>query len=310
MDLPKVSIIVPVYNDEKYLAQCIESALQQTYQNIELILIDDGSTDQSFSICEHYRQQDQRIRLLHKANGGIGSSRNAGLAMASGDYVAFIDDDDFLPENSIEKLSKLLQAHHSDIAIGNFSLFSQKKQEILTKITEDMYYEKDLTPEEWMLKYQYNSEYDFSQVFTVPWGKLYKRELFRNIVYPTNAKVEDDLTTWKVYLLANKVTYAHCNVYVERVFGDNVSSLTDKTALFPLKAPTERIALLTILGLDASQEINAYLVRLYIARKYALKEGNVHAYRDAIQKLAILKKYNRLPPEPKQLLIDPKDIDY
>lgn len=309
MALPKVSIIVPVYNDEKYLAQCIESALQQTYQNIELILVDDGSTDNSFGICEHYRQQDQRVRVLHKTNGGIGSSRNAGLAMAAGNYVTFIDDDDFLPKNSVEKLYSILQSHDADIAIGNFSLFSEKKQEVFTKITEDKYYEKEMTPEEWMLKYQYNSDNDFSQVFTVPWGKLYKRDLFRNIVYPTDAKVEDDLTTWKVYLLANKVVYAHCNVYIERIFGDNVSSLTDKTSLFPLKAPAERIALLTILGMDASQEINAYLVRLYIARKYALKEGNIHAYRDALQKIAILKKYHRLPPEPKQLLIDPNEVD-
>ncbi|MGM9891268.1 glycosyltransferase family 2 protein [Limosilactobacillus sp.] len=106
MALPKVSIIVPVYNDEKYLAQCIESALQQTYQNIELILVDDGSTDNSFGICEHYRQQDQRVRLLHKTNGGIGSSRNAGLAMAAGDYVTFIDDDDLLPKNSVADCKK------------------------------------------------------------------------------------------------------------------------------------------------------------------------------------------------------------
>lgn len=308
MESPKISIIVPVYNDEKYLEQCIESALQQTYQNIELILIDDGSTDQSFSICEHYRQQDQRVRLLHKANGGIGSSRNAGLAMASGEYVTFIDDDDWLPKNAIERLYNLLVTHHADISIGNFSLFSQKKQKIYVKFTDDEYYEKDLTPEEW-LKYQYDSRYDFSQVFTVPWGKLYKRELFRNIVYPLHAKVEDDLTTWKVYLLANKITYAHCSIYTERFLQDNVSSSTDQTSLFPIKAPEERIALLTALGMDTSQEVNAYLVRLYIARNKALKEGNIHAYRDAVQKLAILKKYHHLPPEPQQLTINPDDLN-
>lgn len=270
--LPKVSIIVPVYNDEKFLKQCIESALQQTYQNIELILIDDGSTDQSFSICEQFRQQDQRVRLLHKRNGGIASSRNAGLAMASGDLVTFIDDDDWLPKDAVERLYNLLQTHDADIAIGNFCLFSQKKQKMFIKFTDVEYYEKDFTPAEWM-KYQYDSRYDFSQVFTVPWGKLYKRELFRNIVYPTHAKVEDDLTTWKIYLLADKITYAHYSVYVERFLQDNVSSKTDQTALFPLQAPTERIALLTALGMDTSQEINAYLVRLYIARKSALKEG-------------------------------------
>lgn len=308
MNTPKISIIIPVYNGEKYLAKCIESALEQTYRNIELILIDDGSTDQSYSICEHYRQIDHRVRLLHKDNGGIGSSRNAGLAMASGEYVTFMDNDDWLPGDAIEKLYNLAQEHNADIAIGNFSLFSEKKQKVYVKFSEADYYVKEFTPEEWM-KYQYESRYDFSQVFTVPWGKIYKRDLLANITYPVHTKVEDDLTTWKIYLLANKIVYAHDTVYVERYFQDNVSSLTDQTALFPVEAPAERIALLTALGMDVSEEINAYLIRLYIVRKNALKEGNILAYRDAVQKLAILKKYHRLPPEPEHLTIDPDEID-
>lgn len=94
MEKEKVSVIVPVYNDEKYLADCVDSILHQSYQNLELILVDDGSTDNSAQICEDYRERDDRVRVLHKVNGGVGSSRNAGLAMATGDYILFVDNDD------------------------------------------------------------------------------------------------------------------------------------------------------------------------------------------------------------------------
>ena len=97
----KVSVIIPIYNDEKYLEQCLDSVIKQTYKNLEIILIDDGSTDRTPEICEQYRERDSRIRVFHKKNGGVGSSRNAGLAMATGDYVLFVDDDDFIyPEET------------------------------------------------------------------------------------------------------------------------------------------------------------------------------------------------------------------
>ena len=105
----KVSVIVTGYNYEKYLDQCVNSILNQTYSNIELILVDDGSTDNSPKICEEYRQKYDQVRVLHKKNGGIGSSRNAGLAMASGDYVLFIDNNNWLTETHIEDWCNLLE---------------------------------------------------------------------------------------------------------------------------------------------------------------------------------------------------------
>ena len=107
--MEKVSVIIPIYNDEKYLEQCLDSVIKQTYKNLEIILVDDGSTDRTPEICEQYREKDSRIRVLHKKNGGVGSSRNAGLAMATGDYVLFVDDDDFIYPEETETLYKLLK---------------------------------------------------------------------------------------------------------------------------------------------------------------------------------------------------------
>ncbi|EGS36618.1 glycosyltransferase, group 2 family protein [Limosilactobacillus oris F0423] len=173
MEKEKVSVIVPVYNDEKYLADCVDSILHQSYQNLELILIDDGSTDNSAQICEDYRERDDRVRVLHKVNGGVGSSRNAGLAMATGDYILFVDNDDWLADDHIKKLYQHLKASGADIAAANYTEFRMADQTYRIWISDDDYYERDYSIQEWF-KLQYRGDYyNMSQVFTVPWGKLY-----------------------------------------------------------------------------------------------------------------------------------------
>ena len=140
----KISVIIPVYNDEKYLEQCVESVLTQSYHNLEVILVDDGSTDATPAICEDFRRQDDRIRVIYKQNEGIGASRNTGLAMATGDYILFIDHDDWLLEDHIQKLYDLLKKNQVDIAIGNFSGFLEEKKVFLFYINEGQYFEKNL----------------------------------------------------------------------------------------------------------------------------------------------------------------------
>lgn len=215
--MEKISVIIPVYNDEKYLAQCLDSVLRQTYSNIEIILVDDGSTDSTPELCEKYREKYANIRILHKKNGGVGSSRNAGLEMATGEYILFVDHDDLLSETHIEELYKLLKKNDADIAVGNFNRFIEEKRAYGIWIKEDDYFEKTYTPEEWFSVEYETVPYNRSMIFVVPWGKLYKRSLFENIVYPINARVEDDLTTWKIYLLADKIVYMNKAIYTHRI---------------------------------------------------------------------------------------------
>lgn len=295
--MAKVSVIVPVYNDEQYLADCVDSILRQSYQDIELILVDDGSTDDSPQICENYRERDARVRVLHKANGGVGSSRNAGLAMATGDYILFVDNDDWLVDDHIEQLYRHLTENDADIAAANYTEFRMADQNYRIWLNDSDYYEKNYSIQEWFQQ-QYRSDYyNMSQVFAVPWCKLYKRSLFKHIAYPTDKPVEDDLTSWKVYLLANKVAYFNASIYVHRILASSVTAREKQTAVFPIEAVADRLALLTQIGFDTSNEIKAYRQRLSICRNEALKDGDYVKYQDAMQKTAILQHYQQIKTE-------------
>lgn len=289
----KVSVIIPVYNDEKYLEQCVMSAVNQTYSNLEIILIDDGSTDSSPIICEQLKEKDERIRVLHKQNGGVGSSRNAGLSMATGEYVLFIDDDDWIEADHIEKLFNLLKKNDADIAIGNFMVFKENIGTRYLHITEADYFEKSYTPEEWF-EIEYQSRFWMNEIFVVPWAKLYKRSLLTNIMYPEDKMVEDDLTTWKIYLLADKISYINSPIYTQRLLDTSVTAQSKRTDVFPIEAVEKRLALLKILGFDTSMEESAYLCRLNICKEDSLKNKDLFKYQDTIQKMKILKKYRKI----------------
>ena len=116
----KISVIVPIYNSENYLKECIESILHQTYSNLEIILVDDGSFDHSLDICNQYSQMDSRIKIVYKENGGLSSARNAGLEVATGEYVMFCDADDFYLPTSCEILEREITSKNADYAIGNY----------------------------------------------------------------------------------------------------------------------------------------------------------------------------------------------
>lgn len=287
----KVSVIIPVYNDEKYLKQCVESVLTQTYTNLEIILVDDGSTDHTPEICEEYREKYDQIRVLHKKNGGVGSSRNAGLALATGEYILFIDNDDWLEKHHIEELYKLAKENNADIAAGNFNIFYEDTSTFSYWLNDDTYFKKVYSIKEWFSLQYRNDFYNMSVVFTVPWDKLYKRSLFKNIVYPEDAPVEDDLTTWKVYLLANKIAYENKAIYTHRKIKSSVTASVSETDVFPLRSIEERIAILRLIGFDTSREEAAYRYRLTLWKKHALDKGEYLKYRNTLQKLAILKKW-------------------
>ena len=144
--MEKISVIVPVYMSELYLEKCLDSIVQQTYQNLEIILINDGSTDGSAAICQRYQNQDERVKVYHKRNGGVSSSRNRALEVVTGDYIVFVDNDDWLELDHIQNLYDLLKKTDADIAIGNFTQFLDDQASFLIHVGADDYFEQTYTP--------------------------------------------------------------------------------------------------------------------------------------------------------------------
>lgn len=202
---PLISIIIPVYNVAPYLIKCLESVQCQTYRNIEIILIDDGSTDDSGKICEEYAKKDSRIRVIHKKNGGLSDARNAGLNVFRGEYVSFIDSDDHVETTYIERLYQLMKSAEADISIVSFIRIyetkEEKRKEEKSVVREygnaeaisDMWYQKNITPS--------------------AWAKLYRRQLFSEIRYPVGKLYEDLGTTYKLFFLSTKIVYSSERLY-------------------------------------------------------------------------------------------------
>ena len=126
MEKPLISVIVPVYNVKQYLRRCVDSILKQTYENIEIVLIDDGSTDESGAICDRYAQKDVRVKVIHKENGGLSDARNKGMQEARGEYFAFVDSDDYIAKDYIAYLFELIVENKAQISLCGYLKFIEK----------------------------------------------------------------------------------------------------------------------------------------------------------------------------------------
>lgn len=192
---PLVSIIVPVYNIERYIKKCLESLCRQSYSNIEIIIVDDGSTDSSGEICDGFAVGDARVKVFHKKNGGLSSARNYGILKAKGEYIALVDGDDFVKKDFIEAMVKKAKEKDADLVICGFN-------DIVPK--EELLSGEDAAAR--LLTSQDNLE-------IVAWNKLYKKELFKDIRYPEGKKYEDSLTTYKILAEAKNVVYMPKSLY-------------------------------------------------------------------------------------------------
>lgn len=195
----KISIIVPIYKVEKYLDRCVQSIVKQTYQNLEIILVDDGSPDQCPQICDQWVLKDSRIKVIHKENGGLSDARNMGLEIATGEYIGFIDSDDWVHSQMYEKLYRILKKEQAEIAVCAF-------QKVETIDKEDMKCPKaegDIVT--------YNTEEALKALITenglqqVVWNKLYKKELLDQLWFAYGKYNEDEFWSYQVIARAKKV---------------------------------------------------------------------------------------------------------
>lgn len=204
---PKITVIIPVYNVIDYITVSIESVLNQTYPNIEIIIVDDGSTDGSEIVCDKYKKKNDDIIVVHQNNQGLSGARNTGIDIATGDFLFFLDSDDLIFPDALTTLYRLLLNTNSEIAIGgtytSFAEIDQLPQHIAkdnTFVQLDSYAAIE--------KMLYSR--DFS---TSAWGKLYKTSIFQMIRFPVGKYYEDLYTTYKVFLNARKISYTTKFVY-------------------------------------------------------------------------------------------------
>ena len=291
--MEKISVIIPAYNAEKYLEQCVKSVQSQMYDNIEIIIVNDGSTDRPAEIIERLKEKDSRIRTLHKRkNEGIGAARNSAIELVTGQYVLFLDSDDWIDPNHISDLYDLLVRTDSDVSIANFTRYIESENRYEIHITDNDYYERIFTPQEWFT-YQYGKPHYLSVCFTVPWCKLYKRSLFENISYYTGSFGEDDRTTWKLYLAADKIAYMHRSTMVYRVNSGSLTQTTEQSTVFSVEPVLERLALLSMLGFNLENEIAAFDWRANFVKNTSLSNGNIELYKELKFQLDMIEKYRK-----------------
>lgn len=211
-----VSVIVPIYKVEKYIHRCIDSIINQTYSNLEIILVDDGSPDSCGAICDEYARTDNRIVVVHKSNGGLSDARNAGLDIMHGDFVTFIDSDDYISLDYVERLYKVLKDNNADISVcaEEYVLeLPNGKEKVIKRPFRDYEGTKVLTAEEALSCTLRQDLFEASA-----WGKLYLARLFSDIRYPVGFAYEDQGTTYKTFLKSERVAFLgeHLYCYLQR----------------------------------------------------------------------------------------------
>lgn len=201
-----ISVIVPVYNIEEYINRCIESIINQSYTLFELILVIDGSTDNSEIICDKWAKKDNRIRVIYQENGGVSSARNHGLDEANGDYITFIDGDDYIQPLMLEKLLEKIEQTDSDVSLCNLCVINLNGNQKSTKMPGEMFDKKYL-----ISNYFYNPV--VKELLWGPYQKLFKKELLQDIRFKRYALGEDILFVFEVLQKINKLSYVDYDGY-------------------------------------------------------------------------------------------------
>lgn len=211
-----VSVIVPVYKAEKYIPQCIESILGQTYKKIELVLVDDGSPDHSGEICDQYAMKDPRVCVIHKENAGVAEARNTGLEAAKGFYIMFVDSDDWIDADTVQVMYDTLKNHDADIVECGYRFIHPYK--VVPVYDDHQIYE--LTGTEAI--FQSSIQNEVPHLYKVCWGKLYSKEVCEGIQFPKRTVAEDAAFCDQVLLRCNKIIKMHRAFYNYRMTDNSI----------------------------------------------------------------------------------------
>lgn len=272
-----ISVIVPIYNVEKYINKCIDSIINQTYTNLEIILVDDGSPDNCGKICDEYAKKDNRIKVIHKENGGLSDARNVGIKNAKGMYITVVDSDDYIEQKYIEILYKSIKENETDIAIGSHKVIYENGT-IIDKSTNE---ENVIESKNVLKRILYDEGIDLSA-----WAKLYKKELFYSIQYPKDRLYEDAATTYKLIDASNKISIISKPIYNYMIRNNSITNNDFSKKKMDLIISTEEMA--------------TYIKEKYPDLEKATKRRLMYAYLSTLTQLS--KSKQKYPNEQKQLI--------
>lgn len=278
-----LSVIVPIYKVEKYLSRCLNSLLIQDLENVEFILVDDGSPDCCGEICEHYAKLDSRFKVFHQENGGLSSARNYGIDHSIGEYVMFVDSDDWVSSDFCRTAYSAALEHKSDLVMFDYQVVSSDNE------IKPHYHER----KEGRCSWQEGIDLLLGQVGVYAWNKLYKRTLFEGIRYPEGRLFEDSPTTWKLICKAKNVYYIENTLYFYYMRSDSILHQTSIKALqdrFEMKMQFFN----GVTELGYSSDKITYVLSP-IALGYAVKVKRNSADSISEQVYNILNSYNRVP---------------
>ena len=240
---PLISIIVPVYNVETYLAKCVDSILAQTYTNLEIFLVNDGSSDCCGKLCDEYAKEDKRIKVIHKKNGGLSDARNVAIDVTTGEFITFIDSDDYVTDDYIMTLYSLIEKYECKVSIALYNTFVEGSK---PKVVNRVYREDCQTNIKAIEEMFYQEKYD-----TASWAKLYHSSLFATgIRYPKGIVYEDLATTYLLIFQSDKVAFCNRRIYNYLLRRDSIerSSFSSKKMDSALKVCELMESHLDILG--------------------------------------------------------------
>ncbi|MBR3490122.1 MAG: glycosyltransferase [Bacilli bacterium] len=269
-----ISVIVPIYNVSGCVEKCIDSIIVQTYSDLEIILIDDGSTDGSGEICDRYEMLDSRIIVVHKDNGGLSSARNTGLSVATGDFISFVDSDDYLENSMLEELKKNMEEFDSDISICNFYFVDKmgKKKNFRFSKNNFVSFGKDKFV-------NIQNQYDYLTVYS--WNKLYKKMVFSNIRYPEGRIYEDSYALCDILNNAYSVSYILKPLYNYVKREDSITNSFDTNHFDKIGSFNKKIDFFNDKGYfdlakeEKNRKMTCLIINLSKIKRYGIKDKEI-----------------------------------
>ena len=259
-----ISIIVPIYNIYPYLQLCLESIENQTYPHFEVLLINDGSRDDSKDICQEFINKDKRFRYFEQENLGISAARNTGIVNSNGEFITFIDGDDFVDPNYLEELYHVALKNDSEIVVASYKEFNEDDNNYYIHVFDDK--EEHFNKNELITKRGIE--------FETSWGILFHKRLFENIRFPVGKSIGDYFTNYKLFMESCKASYIHKDFYIHRIRkGSLTQPITEKLLSDLLEASLERIAISSLSGIDVIEEKEFLRDQLLLRIQQALEVG-------------------------------------